>query len=452
MGPGGLPSLQNCAGVGDPGTGGFDSHAPSPGHPMGNAAPSVRVIAAARRKRPPRPERRAGPPFAANPGADRRMTALPLPHQIGDEEAADLTAHLVAIRSYPGEEGPVQRAVANWLRAQGLPAELQPTEGDRPNVVCRVENGPGPTFLLNGHTDTVLAAEGWETDPWTPTRVGDRLYGLGACDMKSGVAAAMLATRELARHRDRWRGTLLFASVVDEEAYSVGARALIAGGLAADACLVTEASWDWPCLGSIGKVLVRVTVTGRAAHAVWPEQGVNAAIEAAKFVAALDSVPLGTHPRMTASQTVLSFLSGSAQYVMTIPETAVVQVNRMIVPGETADSVVAELRALADRLGSPARFDFRVDPPYYPPWETSPDAPLALALADAYREEAGAAPAWAYTGFGDMNLFSTEAGIPTVMAGPRGANFHQANEWVEVPSIAATARLAIRLVESRLGA
>ena len=71
--------------------------------------------------------------------------------------------------------------------------------------------------------------------------------------------------------------------------------------------------------------------------------------------------------------------------------------------------------------------------------------PLALALARAYKAESGRQPEWGYWGFGDMNLFSEEAGIPTVMIGPRGDNFHQADEWVDVPSIAATSRLLVRM-------
>ena len=119
------------------------------------------------------------------------------------EEAAALTGELVAIRSYPGEEGPVQRHVAGWLEANDLEPEFQPTEGNRPNVIAGIENGPGPTLLLNGHVDTVLAVEGWSSDPWTPRRDANRLYGLGAVDMKSGVAAAMVATRGLAQNRER---------------------------------------------------------------------------------------------------------------------------------------------------------------------------------------------------------------------------------------------------------
>ena len=344
------------------------------------------------------------------------------------EEATALTGDLVAIRSYPGEEGPVQRYVAGWLEANGLEPELQPTERDRPNVIARVENGAGPTLLLNGHVDTVLAVEGWSSDPWTPRRDGDRLYGLGTADMKSGVAAAMLATRALAQNRDRWRGSVVFSSVVDEEAYSIGARALIASGIRADYCVVTESSWERPALGSVGKVLVRIDVTGKAAHASWPWEGINAATEAARLVARLDEIPLREHPRMRGSRCVLSFASGNDQYVITVPEKARVILNRMIVAGESGESVLAEVQVLIGDLESPATFQLAIDPPYYPPWETDHEHPLALALARAYEAELGRQPGWGYAGFGDMNLFSEEAGIPTVMIGPRGDNYHQADE------------------------
>ncbi|MFN8591995.1 MAG: M20/M25/M40 family metallo-hydrolase [Thermomicrobiales bacterium] len=380
------------------------------------------------------------------------MTETWLAELVDDDEAATLTSELVAFRSYPGEEGPVQRRVAAWLEDAGLEPERQPTEGDRPNVIARVENGEGPTLLLNGHVDTVLTVEGWASDPWRARREGNRLYGLGAADMKSGVAAAMLATRALHRGREQWRGTVIFSSVVDEEAFSLGAHALIASGLRADYCIVTELAWDRPALGSVGKTLLRIDVTGKAAHASWPWDGINAATEAARLVARLDDIPIREHPRMRGSRAVLGFSSGNEQYVITVPERARVILNRMIVAGECREDVVAEVRALVDDLDSPAEFAISVDPPYYPPWETSPDHPLALAVARAYASETGHEPEWGYTGFGDMNLFAEEAGIPTVMIGPRGDRFHQANEWVDVPSIAATTRLLVRVAHDLLPA
>jgi succinyl-diaminopimelate desuccinylase len=366
------------------------------------------------------------------------------------EEALALTADLVRIRSYPGEEAAVQACVADWFRSNGLEPDVIPAAPDRPNVVVRVENGPGPVFLLNGHVDTVLADPDWAHDPWQGRRDGDRFYGLGACDMKSGVAAAMLATRALALNRHLWSGTVLFTSVVDEEAYSLGANALIDSGVTADYCVVTEASWERPCLGSFGKYLVRVDVTGRGAHASWPERGINAAVEAAKFVARLDEMRLPAHPRIRSSQCVLSVLSGSPQYVITVPDRATILINRHTIPGETEESVLAEYQALIDGLDSSAGFALSIDPPRYPSWETPESHPLVRTFAAAYAGEAGRKPEFGYTGYGDPNLFSTVAGIPTVMFGPLGGNFHEADEWVDIPSIARTARVLERLVRDLL--
>jgi succinyl-diaminopimelate desuccinylase len=368
------------------------------------------------------------------------------------EEAAALTAELVSHRSYPGEEKAVQETVAGWFQAQGLTPELTDAAPDRPNVTVRIENSPGPALLFNGHTDTVLQAQGWNGDPWQGWREGDKFYGLGACDMKAGVAAGMLATRALARRPDAWQGTVIFTSVVDEEAYSIGAHALIDGGTHADYCVVLESSWERPCLGSIGKVLVRADVSGRAAHATWPEHGVNAAVEAAKFVARLEELPLGDHPRMRASQCVLSSHSGSEKYVITVPEKATVTINRHTLPGQTSEEILAQMRELADDLDSPARFQFSIDPPFYPPWEIDANHPLVTTFASAYEAETGRTPDYAYHAFGDANLFSGEVGIPTIQFGPHGSGFHEANEWVDLPSIAGTVRVLLRLTTTLLPA
>jgi acetylornithine deacetylase/succinyl-diaminopimelate desuccinylase-like protein len=369
---------------------------------------------------------------------------------VNADEAAQLTAQLVTIRSYPGEEGAVQRAIAGWLETNGLSVRFQPTEDDRPNVIATIENGDGPTLLLNGHVDTVLRADGWSSDPWTARRDGDRLYGLGACDMKSGIAAALLATRALARRPDLWRGRLIFSAVVDEEAFSIGARALLGELGQVDACVVTESAFVRPALGSVGKILIRAEVTGKAAHASWPETGVNAAIEAAHFVAQLGSMPLGDHPRLRASQTVLSLHSGSEQYVMTVPERATILINRHTVPGESSASILAQMEGIATALDSPATFTFEIDPPFYPPWETPVDHPFVSSFSAAYALEAGHTPPFGYTGFGDANLFAGELGIPTIHFGPDGGNFHQADEWVDVPSIGTTARILLRLALATL--
>jgi succinyl-diaminopimelate desuccinylase len=301
-----------------------------------------------------------------------------------------------------------------------------------------VANGAGPTLLLNGHVDTVLAVESWECDPWQGRIDGDLFRGLGAGDMKSGVVVNMLVARELARRRNDWQGSLIFSSVTDEEAYSHGARALLASGIRADACFVTEPSFERAIIGAPGKVLVRVEVTGKAAHGFLPWEGINAAIELARFVAQVgDAVPSGEHPRIPSSQTILSFHSGSSQYVITLPERAMALLTRQIVPGETAETVLAQLRAFADSLRSPARFDFSVEPPFYPPFEfDAREHPFTQAFVAAGQAVLGTAPPFGYSvGVSDANLLCGEGGIPCIFYGSAAGDFHQNTEWVDLGSL-----------------
>ena len=138
--------------------------------------------------------------------------------------------------------------------------------------------------------------------------------------------------------------------------------------------------------------------------------------------------------------------------MITVPERASLTINRLTVPSETGESVLAGMRALADTLHSPATFDFAIDPPYYPPWETDRAHPLVPRFARAYAAELGRAPDFGYmTGVADSNYFSTDLGIPTIQFGPRGGNIHQCDEWVDVPSIAATVRVLLRLACDLLG-
>jgi acetylornithine deacetylase/succinyl-diaminopimelate desuccinylase-like protein len=177
-----------------------------------------------------------------------------------------------------------------------------------------------------------------------------------------------------------------------------------------------------------------------------PHEGINAAVEAARLVARLDELPLGTHPRLKPTQCVLSLQSGNEQYVITVPEHARFTINRHFVPGETGETVLAEMRALAEDLHSPARFEFAIDPPYYPAWEVAPDEPFLRRFGRTYQSELGSPPEFGYlAGVADTNFFAADLGIPTVQFGPRGANIHQCDEWVDVPSISATIRVLLRL-------
>lgn len=356
------------------------------------------------------------------------------------EESFELLKTLVRARSYPGEETIAQKACANWLENCGIQTELQTTRNGQPNVLAYIKNGDGPSLLLNGHMDTVLAAQGWNCDPWEGKREGDIFYALGAADMKSGVVANMLVARELAQRKNAWRGTLIFSSVTDEEAYSYGAHALVDGGVKADACIITEPHFEAACIGGPGKILIHTSVTGKAAHGFRPWEGINAGVEAARFAAGVDeAVPALKHAQAPSSQAVLSINAGSELYVVTLPEKASVAVTRLTVPGETREQILGKMRAFASSLNSPATFEFGVKDPYYTPWVfDQPEHPFMRAFDEAHRAALGRDVIHDFIGgITDANVICGEGGIPCIVYGPRGDNFHQCQEWVDLASVPA---------------
>jgi acetylornithine deacetylase/succinyl-diaminopimelate desuccinylase-like protein len=141
-------------------------------------------------------------------------------------EAEELLATLLRFNTVnpPGNERPAQEFLAAHLGAAGLECELLGAERERPNLIARLRaagraGAAGPTLCYLGHVDTVLAEPSeWTHDPWSGASVDGYLWGRGALDMKSQVAAEAAAAAELARSGWRPRaGELLLVFVVDEE-------------------------------------------------------------------------------------------------------------------------------------------------------------------------------------------------------------------------------------------
>ena len=143
----------------------------------------------------------------------------------------ELLAQLVSINSaFPAPTTDSQRPgeqelgafLEAYLKKLGFAVQRQPVADGRFNVLA--EKGQGRhALLLAGHMDTVPAAKGWKADPWQPRIEGDRLSGLGACDMKGGLAVILQAVEHV-HPRDY---TLKLAFLVDEEHISQGAYTLI---------------------------------------------------------------------------------------------------------------------------------------------------------------------------------------------------------------------------------
>ncbi len=203
----------------------------------------------------------------------------------------------------PGNERPAIEYLEGYLREAGFFTEMLGVEDSRPNLIATLDSGsPGPVMVYLGHVDTVLAAaEEWTFDPWSAEISGGCLWGRGALDMKSQVAAEAVAAASLAR--EGWRpsrGALKLVFVSDEETGGdVGARWLTEQHPDKVRCdyLLNEgggAAFEYGgqrrygvCCGEKGIFRFKVTAVGAAGHASLPRTGDNALLKLGPVLTAM---------------------------------------------------------------------------------------------------------------------------------------------------------------------
>jgi acetylornithine deacetylase len=361
-------------------------------------------------------------------------------------DAVALAGTLVAIDSRnpdlvpggPGEDA-CARALAATLTDWGFLVELQETAIGRPNVVARIGRARnGRALLFNGHIDTV-GVEGMVHAPWEPTVRSGRMYGRGSADMKAGVAAmCAAAVRAADQGLD---GELIVAAVVDEEYRSIGTRALIAGGIRAEAAVVTEPTRLAICPAHRGFAWLELVVHGRAAHGSRWDIGIDAIALASLVVAELEVyqhevLARKSHPLLGRPSLHASLVSGGTG-LSTYPDRCAVQFERRTIPGETAVDFTREVEEACARVRS-RRPELRAEilPGFAQlPNDVPVDHPLVQAIAGSLASTALPAPVEGLACWTDAALL-TSAGIPAVCFGPGDIGLaHAAEEYVPVSDI-----------------
>ncbi|MEE9198916.1 MAG: M20/M25/M40 family metallo-hydrolase [Dehalococcoidia bacterium] len=172
--------------------------------------------------------------------ADQATKAEVLSH-INQEELVELGKSLIRIPSLIGEETPAARWVASYLSPRGYEVELQEVErGWFQTVAVLKGSGGGRSIMFNGHLDINPLASGWERNPFDPWVEGNRLYGAGIRNMKSGVSSMIHAAEAVRRSGVRLRGDIVIACVLAELQGGLGTKYLIDNGYGTDMAVVTE--------------------------------------------------------------------------------------------------------------------------------------------------------------------------------------------------------------------
>lgn len=368
---------------------------------------------------------------------------------------------LINTDSVNGHEVAAAKFIAPILESFGLTVHWsyfeEDTEKKRPSLWCELDSGkPGKTLMLIGHIDTVgVNLDNWKTDPFKATEIDGRVYGRGAMDMKGGLACIISTLEYFANHKNEFNGKILACFVADEEGLSKGSYQLVKEGVfKADYAIMGECRYDNVAVGFRGRFSFDVTVRGKSAHASrYPEVGENALISGGKLAAAIEALPTMTHPHLKHGTWCVRYMEGGTTGALIVPDSCYLFVDRYVVPGETEEICIAQMKEAAAAVGLADKVDIRLRPrksPYMKSFAIPEDHELVVTLRKNFNAVTNEELRIDYDpSVCDSNILAAQ-GIPVVTFGPSGGNMHGDNEWAEPYQVTNCLEIYIRTVRDIL--
>lgn len=373
-----------------------------------------------------------------------------------DGALEDLLADLIRHESPdpPGREIEIARFVHGELERYGIEAELDEFAPGRANVLGRVRGaGRKPALVFSAHMDTMPPGTGeWTHGPYSGAIADGRIYGRGACDMKSGLAAMISAAVAARAEAGRLAGDVILAFTGGESSNCLGAKVLVEKGQLRDAgaILVSEPSTLTPLVAEKGALWLRLTARGRAGHTSGGAVDGNAILRMLPTVAAIGHLPIlqGAHPLLGGASVGIGRIEGGTAVNLT-PDLCHADIDIRFLPGHDPDAIEAAVAAANDGI-EVERLDLK------PAVETPADHPFVAACMDACRAVLGDDAAETPGGvgyFSDSSVLVPALGIPRVIVGPGTLGMSGAHdEYCELASLHAAARIFHRVARDWLAA
>jgi len=338
------------------------------------------------------------------------------------------------------------------------------------NVVGRVGPAEGPTLMLNAHMDTIrVSAEAtWNRDPFGADIENGTLYGLGSCDMKSGLAAMVYGAKLLAESDTALRGNVVVACVVQEETCEgLGTRTLVEeSDITPDWVVLGEPTNLNVSRGQRGRLEMRVVAHGKSAHAASPQLGENAIYIASRLVFGLELLAeqLGQDDFLGPGTLAVTEISSCAGSRNAVPDRCTLIIDRRLTLGENETKAVSEVQRVIAREGVDADVEVTgyqttshtgyecTTREFYPAWVIAADHPLVQVTVQAAHAQLKRRPQVTRWGFSTEGVYTAgQANIPTVGFGPGQEELaHTADEHVRVEDVYAAASVYARLAASLL--
>lgn len=398
------------------------------------------------------------------------------------DDLVALTADLIRFPTInpPGEAyTPCAEYIGERLKKRGFDVEYvrgEGTPGDtdrypRTNVVARFEGrGPGPTVHFNSHIDVVEAGEGWTLDPFGGVVKDGRVYGRGACDMKGGLAASIVAAEAFMAVHPDFPGAIEISGTVDEESGGFGGVAYLAGKgyfskPRVDHVIIPEPlNKDRICLGHRGVWWAEIETKGEIAHGSMPFLGDNAVRHMGAVLAAFEAelfpaldrkqtkMPVVPEGARRSTMNINSIHGGQTEDFRpglpspNVPDWCRLTIDRRFLLEEDIAEVKGEVTGILDRLKRERpRFDYEIrDLMEVQPTMTERDAPVVTAVAQGIREIFDREPAYVISpGTYDQKHVARIGHIYDCIAyGPGILDLaHRPDEWVGIADMVESAKV-----------
>jgi len=391
--------------------------------------------------------------------------------RLGDQDRKGLTNFLRDLVRTPSpltQEGAVAERIVAEMKTLGFRDVRIDRVG---NAIGWIGPGRGPLLMFNAHMDTVQVSdpEPWNHDPFGAEVEDGVLYGLGACDMKGGLAAMVYGAKLLRDAGVALKGDVVVACVVQEErCEGLGSRILIEEeGIRPDWVVLGEPTNLNVNRGQRGRLEMRVTTHGRSAHAASPNLGENAIYTASRLVFGLELLAeqLADDNFLGPGTLAVTSIASSAGSRNAVPDRCELIIDRRLTLGENEAKALAEVQRVIAREGVEA--DVEVTEyhttsytgyicrarEFYPAWVMTEDHPLIVTAVRAAQTQLKRRPQVGCWGFSTEGVYTAgTAGIPTVGFGPgEERHAHTPNEHIRLADVHAAAEVYAQLAAELLG-
>ena len=370
-----------------------------------------------------------------------------------------LTEALISKRSVTPDDAGCQDLIRQRLDALGFQCETLAANGTT-NLWAERDGGrPGPLFVFAGHTDVVPPGPlgAWGSDPFVPTERNGRLYGRGAADMKTSLAAFVVATEDFVAARSEFQGRLAFLLTSDEEGPATDGTVQIVNrfeqeGRRIDFCVVGEPTsferlGDMIKNGRRGSLSGRLTVKGIQGHIAYPHQADNPIHRFAPALAELAAHhwDAGNAFFPPTSWQVSNLNSGTGA-TNVIPGELQALFNFRFSTESTVEALKRRVHEVLDRHQLSYAIEWSLSGQ---PFLTEPGT-LSAALSDAIHAECGIRPTLSTTGGTSDGRFIARICSQVIEFGPPNASIHKIDENVQLEEMAPLAGIYRRVLETLL--